>query len=220
MSGMDSTVEVVSRSTWIFLSAGARPAPAAQMMQPESSSISIMRSFVTSACQPGMDSSLSNVPPVWPRPRPDSCGTATPKAVTSGATGSAIVSPTTPVACLFAVTVLSESKTHGLARVDHRLCPAGNLSAVHAIHEHRHIERGHLLIAFIAMIAMLSAILGGIGNIFGQTAGRSKASSAPSSPRSRGSSACRGRTASTSVPPCSTPPSWAPSWPRCKSRSL
>ena len=47
-----------------------------------------------------MDSSLSSVPPVWPSPRPDSCGTATPKTATSGASGRVILSPTPPVECL------------------------------------------------------------------------------------------------------------------------
>ena len=43
------------------------------------------------------------MPPVWPSPRPDSCGTATPHAATSGASGSVILSPTPPVECLSAV---------------------------------------------------------------------------------------------------------------------
>jgi hypothetical protein len=46
---------------------------------------------------------LSSVPPVWPSPRPDSCGTATPQAATSGASGSVVLSPTPPVECLSAV---------------------------------------------------------------------------------------------------------------------
>ena len=55
------------------------------------------------ARHPGMDSSLSRVPPVCPRPRPDSWGTATPKVATRGARGSVILSPTPPVECLSAV---------------------------------------------------------------------------------------------------------------------
>ena len=78
MSGMQSTVLVMSRRAYSFLSAGASPAPAAQMTAPTSSRICIIRSLLRSACQPGMASSLSSVPPVWPRPRPESCGTATP----------------------------------------------------------------------------------------------------------------------------------------------
>ena len=48
---------------------------------------------------------------MWPRPRPDSCGTATPQAATSGASGSVILSPTPPVECLSAVGRESEEKS-------------------------------------------------------------------------------------------------------------
>ena len=73
------------------------------MTAPTSSSWAIIASFESDACQPGIDSSLSSVPPVWPSPRPESCGTATPQAATSGASGSVILSPTPPVECLSAV---------------------------------------------------------------------------------------------------------------------
>ncbi len=43
------------------------------------------------------------MPPVCPRPRPESCGTATPKDATSGASGNVILSPTPPVECLSVV---------------------------------------------------------------------------------------------------------------------
>ncbi len=84
-------------------SAGARPEPAAQTTAPTCSRISRIRAGGMFACQPGMLSSLSRVPPVWPSPRPDSCGTATPKEATSGASGSVILSPTPPVECLSVV---------------------------------------------------------------------------------------------------------------------
>src|ERR1700754_2284076 len=47
-----------------------------------------------------MASSLSSVPPVWPRPRPAACGTAPPHAITTGTSGMVILSPTPPVECL------------------------------------------------------------------------------------------------------------------------
>ena len=103
MSGIASTVPGTSRSAYSFLSAGARPDPAAQMTAPTSSSWRIIASLDRAACQPATDSSLSSVPPVWPRPRPDSCGTATPNTATSGASGRVILSPTPPVECLSAV---------------------------------------------------------------------------------------------------------------------
>ena len=93
------------------MSAGASPAPAAQMTAPTSSSWRIIASLLSDACQPGMDSSLSRVPPVWPSPRPDSWGTATPQAATRGASGSVILSPTPPVECLSAVGRESEEKS-------------------------------------------------------------------------------------------------------------
>ena len=103
ISGIASTVPVTSRSAYSFLSAGASPSPAAQITAPTSSSCRISSSFDSAARQPGIDSSLSSVPPVWPRPRPDSCGTATPQAATNGANGNVILSPTPPVECLSAV---------------------------------------------------------------------------------------------------------------------
>src|SRR5207237_262327 len=59
---------------------------------------------------PGMASSLSSVPPVWPRPRPDIIGTATPHAATRGASTSDTLSPTPPVECLSTRGVDHESK--------------------------------------------------------------------------------------------------------------
>ena len=100
---MASTVPVTSRSAYSLRSAGASPDPAWQMTAPTSSSCAIISSLLSAARQPGIDSSLSSVPPVWPRPRPDSCGTATPNTATSGASGSVILSPTPPVECLSAV---------------------------------------------------------------------------------------------------------------------
>ena len=73
------------------------------MTAPTDSSCANISSLDSAARHPGIDSSLSSVPPVWPSPRPDSCGTATPHAATSGARGSVILSPTPPVECLSAV---------------------------------------------------------------------------------------------------------------------
>ncbi len=55
-----------------------------------------IRSVDSCGCQPAMASSLSSVPPVWPSPRPESCGTAAPQAATSGTRISEILSPTPP----------------------------------------------------------------------------------------------------------------------------
>ena len=47
-----------------------------------------------------MLSSLSSVPPVWPRARPLIMGMASPAAATIGATMNEVLSPTPPVECL------------------------------------------------------------------------------------------------------------------------
>src|SRR5271163_449488 len=47
-----------------------------------------------------MESSLSSVPPVWPRPRPEIIGTYAPQAASIGASISETLSPTPPVECL------------------------------------------------------------------------------------------------------------------------
>src|ERR1700722_20422922 len=47
-----------------------------------------------------MLSSLSRVPPVWPRARPEIMGTNRPAAATIGATRKEVLSPTPPVECL------------------------------------------------------------------------------------------------------------------------
>ncbi len=53
---------------------------------------------------PGMVSSLSKVPPVWPNPRPEIMGTLTPQAATNGARINDTLSPTPPVLCLSTLT--------------------------------------------------------------------------------------------------------------------
>ena len=50
--------------------------------------------------KPGIDSSLSSVPPVWPSPRPEIIGTYAPAAAASGARIRLVLSPTPPVECL------------------------------------------------------------------------------------------------------------------------
>ena len=84
-------------------SAGARPAPAAAITPPTERSTSRISSGDRSARQPRIASILSRVPPVWPRPRPDNCGTAAPHAATSGTRTRETLSPTPPVECLSTV---------------------------------------------------------------------------------------------------------------------
>ncbi len=102
MNGSNSTVAVTSRSAYNRPSAGARSRPCPTMNVPTRSSWVRIASGASVVRKPGIDSSLSSVPPVWPSPRPDTIGTITPHAATSGASGSDTLSPTPPVECLSA----------------------------------------------------------------------------------------------------------------------
>ena len=82
------------------MSAGAISAVWPIMLQPTSASIRWNSPSSRPVRKPGIDSSLSSVPPVWPRPRPDIIGTTTPQAAASGARISEVLSPTPPVLCL------------------------------------------------------------------------------------------------------------------------
>ena len=70
------------------------------MASPTSRTCSTNSSFESSTRKPGIDSSLSSVPPVWPRPRPLIFPNGTPHAATSGPTTIDVLSPTPPVECL------------------------------------------------------------------------------------------------------------------------
>lgn len=67
---------------------------------PASRTIWKNRSRSTEVRKPGIDSSLSIVPPVCPSPRPLILATGAPHAATTGATISVVLSPTPPVLCL------------------------------------------------------------------------------------------------------------------------
>ena len=104
MSGMLSTVPVTSRSAYSFLSAGAMCAVWPIIAQPTRASATFISSSDRFTRKPGIDSSLSSVPPVCPSPRPDIIGTGTPHAAASGARISDVLSPTPPVLCLSTLT--------------------------------------------------------------------------------------------------------------------
>src|SRR3954447_14480506 len=70
-----------------------------------------------------MLSSLSSVPPVWPRPRPEIIGTATPQAARIGASIRLTLSPTPPVECL---------STTGLPRSQSSTLPESRIASVSA----------------------------------------------------------------------------------------
>src|SRR4051812_49053114 len=70
-----------------------------------------------------MLSSLSSVPPVWPRPRPEIIGTATSQAARIGASMTLTLSPTPPVECL---------STTGLPRSQSSTSPESRIARVSA----------------------------------------------------------------------------------------
>ena len=97
---MDSTVAVASRSAYSARSAGARCGLCPARTSPAWPSTRSNARGVSAVRKPGIDSSLSRVPPVCPSDRPDIMGTGTPHAATSGARQREILSPTPPVECL------------------------------------------------------------------------------------------------------------------------
>ena len=86
------------------------------------------------------------MPPVWPRPRPDTIGTATPHAATAGASGIEILSPTPPVECLstFARAIADRSMTS-----PERVIASAHVASsrsVEALEEDRHQHRRDLVV--------------------------------------------------------------------------
>ena len=86
------------------------------------------------------------MPPVWPRPRPDTIGTATPHAATAGASGIEILSPTPPVECLsiFARLMRDRSITS-----PERVIASAHVASSRvgqAAEEDRHQHRGDLVV--------------------------------------------------------------------------
>ena len=90
---------------------------------------------------PGIDSSLSSVPPVWPRPRPDSFATARPSAAASGANTRVTPSATPPVECLSTVGRGRSPERDRVARVDHRRRERKRLLVVESRGARGHEER-------------------------------------------------------------------------------
>ena len=86
--GSEGAVPVASRSAYSALSTGAMVSVGPLMATPMSRSCCMNCADVSAVLTPGSDSSLSRVPPVWPRPRPLIIGTITPKDATRGANAS------------------------------------------------------------------------------------------------------------------------------------
>ena len=97
--GRLSTVAVVSRSAYSVLSAGASSALWPTTAQPISRTWR-RKSASGRLVRMPMDSILSTVPPVCPRPRPLILAIFAPQAAHSGTSTRVVVSPTPPVECL------------------------------------------------------------------------------------------------------------------------
>ena len=131
--GIDSTVAVTSRSAYSLRSAGAISAVGPMSAQPSFCTCAFASASERLVRKPGIASSLSSVPPVWPSPRPDIIGTATPQAATRGPSTRETLSPTPPVECL------------SMRRVDHpsneRRCPDASIASVSAANSWRSSPR-------------------------------------------------------------------------------
>ena len=118
---------------------------------PTSRTCATNSSVESSTRKPGIDSSLSSVPPVCPRPRPLIFPNGTPQAATIGPTASEVLSPTPPVECLS--TTLRPS-----APCRSSVSPLSTIASVSAsvssarqpAEEHGHAERRHLVVGDLA----------------------------------------------------------------------
>ena len=98
--GMLSVQLIVSLKAYIFLSAGAKFKVCPIKLIPCFLTFSIKVSISICVLYPGIDSSLSIVPPVKPSPLPDILATGIPREATIGINTRVILSPTPPVLCL------------------------------------------------------------------------------------------------------------------------
>ena len=103
INGIESMIPVTSLSEYILRSAGQIFSVWAIMQRPWFSTIALNSWISNLVWKPGIVSSLSMVPPVWPRLRPAIMGIASPAAAIKGARIRDTLSPTPPVECLSAI---------------------------------------------------------------------------------------------------------------------
>jgi len=111
ISPSTSTVPVTSLSAYNILSAGVICAVCPITAMPTSLTCFRKASGSKVVLNPGIDSSLSTVPPVNPRPRPLILAMGTMQAAAIGATISVVLSPTPPVECLSTLMPLMEERS-------------------------------------------------------------------------------------------------------------
>ena len=114
IKGIESTVPVTSLRAYIFLSAGTKLPICPTKAIFISSTCFLNTSKLIVVLNPSMDSNLSIVPPVCPKPLPLILATLTPNEATKGASTIVVLSPTPPVECLSAMFSSPKSNTSPL----------------------------------------------------------------------------------------------------------
>ena len=100
ISGRLFTVPVTSLSAYSFLSAGQRLPVCPIMAMPMSLTCLMSSSLERNTFIPGMELSLSTVPPMKPSAPPDIFATLSPHEATRGISAMEVLSPTPPEECL------------------------------------------------------------------------------------------------------------------------
>ena len=141
-----STVPVTSRSAYNLRSAGAIFSVCPIMQQPQALSTRRNSGTDRPTRNPGIDSSLSSVPPVWPSPRPLIIGTIKPagrderseheRSLVADAAGGMLVDFLRG----------QETEVEHFAGVQHRVGQSGRFLARHSAQDDRHQPGGHLVI--------------------------------------------------------------------------
>ena len=91
-----------------------------------------------------MDSNLSSVPPVWPRPRPEIMGLNAPQAATAGASIKETLSPTPPVECLSTTASPNSDQSRTSPEIAHCKGQRHCLVPVHAVEKDSHSKGSDL----------------------------------------------------------------------------
>ena len=151
MSGIDSTVAVASRSAYIFLSAGAISGVCPIIAQPMLSICARASASVRSVRKPGIDSSLSSVPPVWPSERPDIIGTATPSDAIERRENERHLVADAAGRVLVDARPADVRELEPVAALKHRLGERGGFGAIEAAKKARHEQRGHLIVGHVTL---------------------------------------------------------------------
>ena len=145
MSPSHCTVPVTSRSAYSSLSAGTMRSLWLTTATPMRSSWRRKSPCGNCTRNPGIDSSLSSVPPVWPRPRPDILPKMAPQAATSGASDERHLVPHTAAGVLVEHGAAEHAQVERLAALDQSARERQRLVVAQAAQDHRHEQRAGLV---------------------------------------------------------------------------